>query len=135
MSWSSTSPTVVTSTYNPGTATSLLAGKITWRAGGAPDEFHLFNITDLANEPSEASAIASITNLDLDQSAIDTIAIWDTNNAITDEIRFATTFGEAMGLIEHGVHELAIDRLRQIKRLKVRSKIEHIVYQKSHVGQ
>jgi len=92
-----TTPTVVTSTFNPGTNTALLLGKINWKPGGTPDEFFLFNVTDLTTEPQEAAAIASITNLDFDQSAIDTISIWDTNNAITDEIRFATTFDEAMG--------------------------------------
>ncbi|NNC90302.1 MAG: hypothetical protein HKN82_17735, partial [Akkermansiaceae bacterium] len=92
-----TAPTVVTSSFNPGTSTALLVGKINWKPGGTPDEFFLFNVTDLGTEPPEGSAIASITNLDFDQSAIDTIAIWDTNNAITDEIRIATTFGEAVG--------------------------------------
>tara|TARA_B110000908_G_scaffold86704_1_gene103568 strand:+ start:229 stop:3081 length:2853 start_codon:yes stop_codon:yes gene_type:complete len=94
-----TAPTVVTSTYNPGTATSLLVGKINWKPNGTPDEFFLFNVTDLENEPAENTAIVSITHLDFDQSAIDTIAIWDTNNAVTDEIRLATSFSGAMGTL------------------------------------
>ena len=54
-----TAPTIVTSSFNPGTSTALLVGKINWKAGGTPDEFFLFNVTDLGTEPSEGSAIAS----------------------------------------------------------------------------
>lgn len=95
----STTPTVVTSTFNPGTETSLIVGKINWKADGTPDELFLFNVTDLSVQPGEGAAIASITNLDFSQSAFDTIAMWDTNNAITDEIRFGTTFGDVVGNI------------------------------------
>ena len=95
----STTPTIVEGTYtpNPITATSLIVGKINWKPDGAPDELYLFNITDMSAEPAEGTAIASITNLDFNQSAFDTVAMWDSNNAITDEIRFGNTFVEALG--------------------------------------
>ena len=73
-------------------------GKINWKADGAPDELFLFNVTDLSSEPPESAAIASITNLDFSQSAFETIAMWDSNNSITDEIRFGLTFGDVMGV-------------------------------------
>jgi len=93
----STVPTVVPGTFNPDVETSLIAGKINWKPDGTPDELYLFNVTDVSTEPLEEAAIASITNLDFDQSAFDTVAMWDTNNAITDEIRFGATFDDAMG--------------------------------------
>jgi hypothetical protein len=76
---------------------SLVVGKINWKPDGTPDELFLFNVTDLSTEPDEGDATASITSLDLDQSAFDTLAIWDTNSAITDEIRFGTTFAAVVG--------------------------------------
>jgi len=100
----STSPTVAagtfTQTIQAGAThhdTSLVVGKINWKPGGTPDELYLFNVTDLSAEPEEANAMASITNLDLDQSAFDTMAVWDTNSAIFDEIRFGTTFEAVVG--------------------------------------
>jgi len=100
----STSPTVAagtfTQTIQAGAThhdTSLVVGKINWKPGGTPDELNLFNVTDLSAEPEEANAMASITNLDLDQSAFDTMAVWDTNSAIFDEIRFGTTFEAVVG--------------------------------------
>jgi hypothetical protein len=93
----STVPTVVPGTFNPDVATSLIAGKINWKPEGTPDELYLFNVTDMSAEPPEEAAMVSITNLDFDQSAFDTVAMWDTNNAIFDEIRFGATFDDAMG--------------------------------------
>ena len=95
----STAPTVVEGTYTPSpqTATNLIAGKINWKADGTPDELFLFNITDMSTEPLEEAAIASITNLDFTQSAFDTVALWDSNNAVTDEIRFGATYDDAIG--------------------------------------
>jgi hypothetical protein len=45
----------------------------------------------------EQAAIASITTLDFNQSAFDLIAMWDSNNSITDEIRFGNTFADVVG--------------------------------------
>ena len=74
--------------------TALIVGKINWKPNGTPDELFLFNITDLDAEPGEGTAIASITDHDLDQSTFDTIALYDGNNTIVDEIRFGTTFAD-----------------------------------------
>jgi len=90
--------TFVKGTYTPSptTATCLIVGKINWKPDGTPDELFLFNITDMSREPAESEAFASITNLDLDQSAFDTVAMYDGTNSITDEIRFGNTFAEVM---------------------------------------
>ncbi|UCG49786.1 MAG: hypothetical protein JSU94_08380 [Phycisphaerales bacterium] len=96
----SSAPTVVAGAFNPGTETSLIVAKINWKPDGAPDELFLFNITDLASEPSEAAAIVSITNLVFNQSAFNTVAMWDTNNAIFDEIRFGHTFADVTGVLD-----------------------------------
>jgi len=76
----STSPTIAVGTFAPPIQsgathhdTALIAGKINWKPSGTPDELFLFNITDPTSQPAEADAIASITDLDLDQSAFDTI--------------------------------------------------------------
>ncbi len=74
--------------------TSLIVGKINWKANGTPDELFLFNVTDLQTEPAEGAAIASITNLDFDQSAFDTVAMWDTCSMIQDEIRLGNSFAD-----------------------------------------
>lgn len=99
----SSTPTVVEGTFTPlpgvtHQETSLIVGKINWKAVGTPDELFLFNVTDLSEEPLEGEAIASITDMDFDQSAFDTVAMWDSNNSIFDEIRFGTTFPSAIGL-------------------------------------
>jgi hypothetical protein len=95
----STAPIVVQGTFTPApiTATVLIVGKVNWKADGTPDELYLFNVTDLSTEPLEQTAIASITNLDFSQSAFDLIAMWDSNNSITDEIRFGNTFADVVG--------------------------------------
>lgn len=77
--------------------TSLLVGKINWKPLGEFDELYLFNVVDFLEEPDEADAIASITDVDLEQSLFDRIAVWDTNNVIFDEIRLGTTFFDAIG--------------------------------------
>jgi hypothetical protein len=91
--------TFVVSTFSPAIQsgrvhhdTALIVGKINWKPNGTPDELFLFNITDLSAEPGEGTAIASITDRDLDQSAFDTIAMYDGNNSIVDEIRFGNNF-------------------------------------------
>ena len=84
----------------PTTAISLLVGKINWKPNGTPDEYFLFNVTDLTTEPAESEAIASITNLDFDQSAFNQIALCDGTNAVTDEIRFGNTFGDVTGVVD-----------------------------------
>ena len=89
----------VSYTPDPTTAVSLIVGKINWKPNGTPDEYFLFNVTDLSTEPAEATAIASITNLDFDQSAFNQIALCDGTNAVTDEIRFGTTFADVMGAV------------------------------------
>ena len=97
----STAPTVVAGTFTPDpiNATILIVGKINWNPSGTNDELFLFNIADPSNpEPAEGTAIASITNLDFTQSAFDTVTMWDSNNAITDEIRFGNTFADVMGV-------------------------------------
>ena len=88
-----------TYTPDPTTAVSLIVGKINWKPNGTPDEYFLFNVTDLTTEPAEATAIASITNLDFDQSAFNQIALCDGTNAVTDEIRFGNTFADVMGAV------------------------------------
>ncbi len=75
----------------------LVVGKINWKPAGTPDELFLFNVTDLTTEPEEDEAIASITDVDLDQSTFNLICVWDTNNTIFDEIRFGTTFFDVVG--------------------------------------
>lgn len=82
---------------DPPTATNLMVGKINWKPSGTPDQFFLFNVTDLENEPAEETAIASITSLDLDQSLLDRVSICDGTVSIFDEIRFGKTFDSVMG--------------------------------------
>ncbi|MBL7188692.1 MAG: LamG domain-containing protein [Phycisphaerae bacterium] len=93
--------TFVKGTYTPDptTAVSLIVGKINWKPNGTPDEFFLFNVTDLSTEPAESEAFASITNLDFDQSAFNMIAMYDGTNSVTDEIRFGTSFADVMGAV------------------------------------
>jgi len=90
----------VSYTPDPLTATSLIVGKINWKPNGTPDEYFLFNVTDLTTEPAESEAIASITNLDFDQSAFNQIALCDGTNSVTDEIRFGNTFGDVTGVVD-----------------------------------
>jgi len=90
----------VSYTPDPITAVSLIVGKINWKPNGTPDEYFLFNITDLTTVPAESEAIASITNLDFDQSAFNQIALCDGTNSVTDEIRFGNTFADVMGVVE-----------------------------------
>jgi len=73
----------VSYTPDPLTAVTLIVGKINWKPNGTPDEYFLFNVTDLSTEPAEATAIASITNLDFDQSAFNLIALCDGTNSVT----------------------------------------------------
>ena len=78
--------------------TLLLAGKINWLPNGTADEFFLFNITDPAiTEPTEASALASITNIDFDQSTWNSIAIFENHRGSWDEIRLGSSFDSVMG--------------------------------------
>ena len=80
-----------------GNTTYLIAGKIDWAPNGTDDTLRLFNIADpLAAPPADGDAFATML-ADLDQSMFDTIAIGDAQIAIFDEIRFATTFEEAVG--------------------------------------
>ncbi len=88
-----------TYTPSPTTAVSLIVGKINWKPNGTPDELFLFNVTDLSTEPAEGTAFASITNLDFDQSAFNTVAMYDGTNSVTDEIRFGNTFADVMGAV------------------------------------
>ena len=90
----------VSYTPSPLTAISLIVGKINWKPNGTPDEYFLFNVTDLTTEPAESEAIASITNLDFDQSAFNLVALCDGTNAMSDEIRFGNTFGDVIGLVD-----------------------------------
>ncbi len=89
-----------TYTPDPTTAVSLIVGKINWKPNGTPDELFLFNVTDLSTEPAEGTAFASITNIDFDQSAFNTVAMYDGTNSVTDEIRFGNTFADVMGTVE-----------------------------------
>jgi len=89
----------VSYTPDPTTAVSLIVGKINWKPNGTPDKYFLFNVTDLSTEPAEATAIAAITNLDFDQSAFNQVALCDGTNAVTDEIRFGTSFADVMGAV------------------------------------
>jgi len=75
--------------------TYLIAGKIDWVPNGSDDTLTLYNILDPASD-TLPSPFATIT-ADLDQSAFDTIAIGDRQITPFDEIRYATTFAEAMG--------------------------------------
>jgi hypothetical protein len=87
-------------TPDPITAVSLIVGKINWKPNGTPDEYFLFNVTDLTTEPAESEAIASITNLDFDQADFNLIALCDGTNSVTDEIRFGTSFADVMGVLK-----------------------------------
>ncbi|MBN2133528.1 MAG: LamG domain-containing protein [Sedimentisphaerales bacterium] len=87
-------------TPSPLTAVNLIVGKINWKPNGTPDEYFLFNVTDLTTEPAESEAIASITNLDFDQSAFNLVALCDGTNAVTDEIRFGNTFADVTGVVD-----------------------------------
>ncbi len=96
-----TVPIVVAGTYTPvpQEATSLIVGRINWHPEGTPDELFLYNVTDLSVEPEEIDdAFAAITDLDFDQTMFDTIAMWDSNNGIIDEIRFGTSFSDVIAL-------------------------------------
>jgi hypothetical protein len=94
----------VSYTPDPITAVSLIVGKINWKPNGMPDEYFLFNVTDLTTEPAESEAIASITNLDFDQSAFNQIALCDGTNAATDEIRFGNSFVDVMGIVKKAIN-------------------------------
>ena len=83
--------------------TSLLVGKINWKPNGTPDEFFLFNVTDMSQQPDEADAIASISNLDFDQSGFDTITYADGAWGVIDEIRFGTNFVNVMGVLNSNI--------------------------------
>jgi len=96
-------------TPNPLTAVSLMVGKINWKPNGTPDEYFLFNVTDLTTEPAESEAIASITNLDFDQSAFNQIALCDGTNSVTDEIRFGNTFADVMGVVKKAINPIPQD--------------------------
>jgi len=87
-------------------------GIMTWGdmgVDGTGDELFLFNVTNLSTEPAEVMAIASITNLDFTQSAFDTVAMWDTNNPISDEIRFGNTFADVMGNTAVDPNDIYVD--------------------------
>lgn len=74
--------------------TYLIAGKLDWAPDGSDDTLTLYNIIDPTSDTLPAP-FATIT-ADLDQSAFDTIAIGDRQITPFDEIRFATTFADAM---------------------------------------
>ncbi|MGB2864945.1 MAG: hypothetical protein WBC05_16580, partial [Sedimentisphaerales bacterium] len=99
----------VSYTPDPLTAVTLIVGKINWKPNGTPDEYFLFNVTDLTTEPAEATAIASITNLDFDQSAFNQITLCDGTNSVTDEIRFGNTFSSVMGVVEKAINPIPED--------------------------
>jgi hypothetical protein len=79
-----------------------LAMKVNWNPEGTPDEIFVFNISDnFTVEPAEEDALASDT-FDFDlatQQSLDVFNISDTQVAYVDEIRVATTFAEAVGLV------------------------------------
>ena len=75
----------------------LLVGKINWKPSGTPDEFFLFNINDpSALEPSESSAVASITSVDFNQADWDMIALFENHAGHFDEIRLGATFSSVV---------------------------------------
>lgn len=80
----------------------FLAMKVNWNPAGTPDEIFVFNISDdFTTEPDEADALASDT-FDFDlatQQSLDVFNISDTQVAYVDEIRVATTYAEAVGLV------------------------------------
>lgn len=79
-----------------------LAMKVNWNPDGTPDEIFVFNISDdFTVEPDEADALASdIFDFDLaTQQSLDVFNISDTQVAYVDEIRVATTYAEAVGLV------------------------------------
>jgi hypothetical protein len=90
----STSPILVATGVNASTV-KLIAGKITWAAGGTPDPndtLELYEVADLSTEPT--TPIATVT-ADLDQSAFDLGVLQHNNNSATfDEIRFGATFAD-----------------------------------------
>jgi hypothetical protein len=86
------------SSVSPATV-KLIAGKIVWRANGSNDVLSLYNVTDLATEPT--NPIATLT-ADLDQSDFDRISFKSTRNtAVYDEIRLGASF-EAVTSAEDG---------------------------------
>jgi hypothetical protein len=97
----SESATVAVGTYvppitEPGTHhdTSLIVGKINWKADGTEDELFLFNMVSATDpEPAEVDAIASLS-ADFDQSNFSLISLQDTGSVIYDEIRFGTSFSD-----------------------------------------
>jgi hypothetical protein len=52
----------------------------------------------MSAQPDEADAIASITDLDFDQSAFDTVTYADGAWSVIDEIRFGTSFANVTGM-------------------------------------
>jgi hypothetical protein len=93
-----------TPTFNgPGNSPiTYLAMKVNWNPSGTPDEIFVFNLSDdFTTEPDEADALASDT-FDFDlatQQSLDVFNISDTQVAYVDEIRVATTYAEAVGLV------------------------------------
>lgn len=79
----------------------LLAMKVNWNEFGTPDEIFVFDLTnnDILIEPSEAAALASDT-FDFTlarQQSLDIFNISDTQVSNIDEIRFASSYLEAVG--------------------------------------
>jgi hypothetical protein len=93
-----------TATFDgPGSSTvHLLAMKVNWNAFGTPDQLFVFDITDLTTEPAEGTAIASTTFdwTQSEQNSLTLLSIGDTQIENFDELRFATTFAEAVGVPE-----------------------------------
>ncbi len=74
--------------------TSLIVGKINWKADGTEDELFLFNMAAADDpEPAEGDAIATLS-ADFDQSNFTLISLQDTGSTIYDEIRFGTSFSD-----------------------------------------
>jgi hypothetical protein len=77
--------------------TYLIVGKVTWASNGNNDTLRLFNIADpLADEPIDGAAFATMT-ADLDQSQFGTLALATAQKGKFDEIRFASSYYEAVG--------------------------------------
>jgi hypothetical protein len=82
--------------------TSLIVGKINWKANGTEDELFLFNMAAANDpEPAEGDAIASLT-ADFDQSNFTLISLQDTGSTIYDEIRFGTAFSDVTSGVSAG---------------------------------
>ena len=88
-----------TATFNGPAASDLflLAMKVEWNPDGVDDVISVYNVTDLTTEPTNPLATATVDLSQAEQDSLDVLNISETQVAFVDEVRIATTFGEAVG--------------------------------------